>query len=593
MNENTLLTTLIEKLLNDKPAGQIMHPDYSLVLQKCASSPRLCVQQTLTIAADYLIPPPPAMAATATFAECCKNAQPTKGDEFVRIDSDEDEDCDNLTTTTTTTASTTNRRHPLFIGENEDDDEIVDEELDETKSMCSELSVGREVQTVDDLEGATSKPPKDPGGRVSLLDMNDNHSNSSQDDDTNADAVRTSKSTQRNPFALASSLRFSVPFGFPTNPACPAISPFQEEFLRKSHLYAEELMKHQMQLMAAARASAFSLRSTQNTALAQSPLSVNSFSKIGQISAAAAAAAMASNLTVPPQQYNFQPQHYATVPSDTLAKLSALSKQAPSTQVMSTLNQLQTQMQARLPSALLNNDHEQLHERALKFSIDNILKADFGRNHYNDLSECSRKSNNVSKIARSSKRNLTTNNHATNSNDITDALPSPTQTYSTSVSVASMCTNSNDSSSTAVSSSYGGGSSVDLVKLSPLQTPAVSPQSQAQPTIASAQPATALLTSTSCNNSTESAKVTGNCASKSSLDDNKETCSSTSSTSGGSGPIVWPAWVYCTRYSDRPSSVHNRIDLKLLPQDDLGMGLYRTTYYRLAQVAAPSKILIN
>jgi hypothetical protein len=23
---------------------------------------------------------------------------------------------------------------------------------------------------------------------------------------------------------------------------------------------------------------------------------------------------------------------------------------------------------------------------------------------------------------------------------------------------------------------------------------------------------------------------------------------------GGDGPMVWPAWVYCTRYSDRPSS---------------------------------------
>ncbi|EAU76363.2 AGAP008025-PA, partial [Anopheles gambiae str. PEST] len=27
-----------------------------------------------------------------------------------------------------------------------------------------------------------------------------------------------------------------------------------------------------------------------------------------------------------------------------------------------------------------------------------------------------------------------------------------------------------------------------------------------------------------------------------------------SSGSGSGGPMVWPAWVYCTRYSDRPSS---------------------------------------
>ncbi|XP_068621882.1 homeobox protein invected-like [Battus philenor] len=37
-------------------------------------------------------------------------------------------------------------------------------------------------------------------------------------------------------------------------------------------------------------------------------------------------------------------------------------------------------------------------------------------------------------------------------------------------------------------------------------------------------------------------------------DDGSSNQSSTSTTVGENGPMVWPAWVYCTRYSDRPSS---------------------------------------
>ncbi|XP_041985055.1 homeobox protein invected-like [Aricia agestis] len=37
-------------------------------------------------------------------------------------------------------------------------------------------------------------------------------------------------------------------------------------------------------------------------------------------------------------------------------------------------------------------------------------------------------------------------------------------------------------------------------------------------------------------------------------DDSGSNQSSTAGATGGDGPMVWPAWVYCTRYSDRPSS---------------------------------------
>ncbi|XP_048001917.1 homeobox protein invected-like isoform X2 [Leguminivora glycinivorella] len=37
-------------------------------------------------------------------------------------------------------------------------------------------------------------------------------------------------------------------------------------------------------------------------------------------------------------------------------------------------------------------------------------------------------------------------------------------------------------------------------------------------------------------------------------DDSASNSGSTTGTTSGDGPMVWPAWVYCTRYSDRPSS---------------------------------------
>ncbi|EDS34530.1 conserved hypothetical protein [Culex quinquefasciatus] len=43
------------------------------------------------------------------------------------------------------------------------------------------------------------------------------------------------------------------------------------------------------------------------------------------------------------------------------------------------------------------------------------------------------------------------------------------------------------------------------------------------------------------------------------------TSGSTTTTSGSGGPMVWPAWVYCTRYSDRPSSVR-----KVMEEEETG-----------------------
>nr|BAU59350.1 engrailed2 [Pedetontus unimaculatus] len=113
--------------------------------------------------------------------------------------------------------------------------------------------------------------------------------------------------------------------------------------------------------------------------------------------------------------------------------------------------------------APLNNNNNEPVTRTLKFSIDNILKPDFGFT-----------------------RSIVT--HSTNSNN---ALPQPL--------VSNNSRNCNSSSSSSCSSSSSSASSVEPVDLSRQET-------------------------------------TGN------------------KKSGSSQPLVWPAWVYCTRYSDRPSS---------------------------------------
>uniref|UniRef100_A0A1I8NZ57 Uncharacterized protein n=1 Tax=Stomoxys calcitrans TaxID=35570 RepID=A0A1I8NZ57_STOCA len=585
-----------------------MHPDFSLVLQKCASNLSLKHKQPLL----FMNPETAAMMSCSTaesmpvLGRNTTSSSPSKeegedSDDLVRIVSDDDEEEENegheLEEETQIMElekiASKRLRLPLEIQRppqaEEDDDDI---------SMCSELSVGQE-HTGEESRRSHAQPNAED---EEILDISDTHSNSSAEE-RNATPSTPGSADPINPFALANTLRFPVPFSLQAHGA-PAVatvanstsmSPFQEEFLRKSHLYAEELMKHQMQLMAAARASAFSLRSqhlhnASNASMTHHSQAsglghINPLSKIGQISAAAAAAALtaaaAQHTSKPatslPQQYQHlahpQPQppphalihhpanHMAVAaaaaaaasashsPSDTLAKLTALSKQTTSsstTQMMSTLNQLQTQMQAHLPG-LLHDNNDNLHERALKFSIDNILKADFGRGQSppqtlmmkkSQVSQRQRQklisSSSSSAVSQSTSSMLNEaleqhhhHHHQLNNNNNNSSIPASAQSFSSSL--ASICTNSNDSNSTAVSSSYSSanGTAGDLVKSSPSQTPTLSPGLTDK--------------SISSKSANEEGAVTS-------------TASTTSGTGGSGGPIVWPAWVYCTRYSDRPSS---------------------------------------
>lgn len=507
-----------------------MHPDFSLVLQKCASNLSLKHKQPFLHKINN----------KAKNMSDLNPLSPEEQEDLVRIVSDEEDES----------------REPTDYKEMPNQEPDLN---DDNISMCSELSVGKE------------NPEQEPSLQMEeeeeeILDISDTHSNSSNEELAQSSLVGAQES-HLNPFALANTLRFPVPFPGLTNnnnATTTNISPFQEEFLRKSHLYAEELMKHQMQLMAAARASAFSLRSHSITPqLSSAPHLVNPLhplAKIGQLSAAAAAAlsAAAQQNHKPLNHNHYQQQmlqHHHQNPHlnhqqyDTLAKLTDLSKHhtpasnhtsSTTQQMMSTLNQLQTQMQAHLPG-LLHDNNDNLHERALKFSIDNILKADFGRSNSLDSPPLQRKSSTHKSHNQRHKLNASTPCSSASSSVLTESLEHTVQSLSNNISpttqtfsssLATICTNSNDSNSTAVSSNYSSANgAADLVKSSPSQTPTLSPGFSENGSAANNKNSTA----NSSNNKEESG-------------------TSTSATGTGSGPIVWPAWVYCTRYSDRPSS---------------------------------------
>ncbi|XP_069964576.1 streptococcal hemagglutinin-like [Bactrocera oleae] len=391
-----------------------------------------------------------------------------------------------------------------------------------------------------------------------------------------------------DPYVVASALRMPVPV-LPRTTNHTA--SFQTEFMRKSHMYAEELMKQQMQLMAAARASAFTLRGAAVadtltpdrrtfTRLQGAPQPMSNFAgiqsqltaitKMSQLSAAAAAAAVAVAAVANNNQAT-QQQNKTNLPNstDTLNKLSALTtahtQLSPTTaSAVSSLSQLQAQMQAHFPYAHgnhtnnnLNNNNNNLNEPALKFSIDNILKADFGR-RLAEGAACMAACNNAARAA----KGITTHNSSSATQRVrkaANALPAvgsavggaassstaidlthlsaatttaaSSATLNFSHTLANICTNSSDSNSTAVSSSFGATS--EHAK-SPANGELSSSGAKCTPGEFGAK-------------AMEEANGSGNAV------------KSSGTGASGSGPIVWPAWVYCTRYSDRPSSATTTI----------------------------------
>lgn len=422
------------------------------------------------------------------------------------------------------------------------------DKINDRMSCCSddsELSVGQE-ECCDNGSAATGSVSKrsrfsgtgnDHDQGIDECESGDNLSSLSEDNRVrggseplcNDDASSDSNSIRESgdPGLLSSPSSLGVQAGSIIRPSPTRL---QEEFLRKSHLYAEQLMKQQMQFMAVARASAFQLH---HGALSpdmckvgfRPPENANTFSSFGGIQSHLNAISKISS------QLTCEESALSRLTAFGLSSSRELSQSPPSS-----LNQFhQHHNHPLLPHQLLNNN---LNERNLKFSIDNILKADFGRRITDPILK--RAAGQSAGGGKSSHNGRRTSNR-TNSEkhgapiDLTSSL------------LAGSSVNSNSAISTP---------SVNLrTSIDPIPT-ATSPSSaSSSPNFNVATGVSSSQSSSTCTATSPSSSSTPAAASNSGGSTTENGSSSGGSVNNGSGgPVVWPAWVYCTRYSDRPSS---------------------------------------
>lgn len=399
---------------------------------------------------------------------------------------------------------------------------------DDQMSCCSddsELSVGKEVDS-----GGTSVGVAN--AIVNVFSNNNNNNNNVSaigrhrfrkpiDDD--ADSVVAEDSCSRTPNLISddvsseSSIKYTtlIP-NSPRDDAAAALrfpivrpSPtrLQEEFLRNSQLYAEELMKHQMSFMAA----------TKGLNINGSVVKEHGFNgRQGASDGSEAKAgfrphirAMGENKAdgVRWQQLDDRSSqspdglHFRGIHShlNAISKItSALGRDIVG--LTSPISSITSRESSQSPPSHFNqlmqhHHNNMMNDSNLKFSIDNILKPGFGRRITDPLLKRN-KSNKKSMAQRALQQQQQQQHKAV----VPEKHGTPidltaTTTSTTTTAVATAAINA---------------------------TPATSPESVAA--VAPASPA-----------GSEQDKV-----------------SSTSASS--SSPMVWPAWVYCTRYSDRPSS---------------------------------------
>lgn len=387
-------------------------------------------------------------------------------------------------------------------------DSLHKEHDDDQMSYCSdesELSVGKEVES----EHAFDKQQDDD-------DENGRRKRHNENESINY-LYQSSRLTEKLPHcptddASNEALRYANKV--PNTIIRPSPTRIQEEFLRKSQLYAEELMKHQMNFMAATRGLNVSPKINEHSF--GYPVRPDTISPIR--AAAAVAAAAGGPIGDDPTHHHhvnsragFRPhirisadleQKWNTIddrnsqsPEGTSFRgihshLNAISRITLAlgrdmTNLTSPVGSLTSRENSQSPPnhlhQLLNNN---VNDTNLKFSIDNILKPGFGAGR--------RITDPLLKRIKGGRKNAQrapaiTKEHVTPM-DLTAAPPSTT----------------------------------------PLSTAPPSPASSEQDKV----------TATNNNNKESSSNPSGT--------------GSSSSSSGG--PMVWPAWVYCTRYSDRPSS---------------------------------------
>ncbi|XP_052864324.1 homeobox protein invected [Anopheles cruzii] len=447
-------------------------------------------------------------------------------------------------------------------------------ELDEADRMSccsddSELSVGQEV-------------PDDLRAPATAEDMSNDSSRYSKDV-PELDFVRLQQHQQQHQHQHQQQQQAMLR---------PSPTRLHEEFLRNSQLYAEELMRQQMQIVAAARGltmaagSPGSSKSPLETTAARSPLpggfrpttttmatsrsdlrneiyrhetgspggeASSSSSFRGIHSHLSAISAITQNLNsdlskltsptafagsmrtsressqsppVHPFQHHYQPHHHHHHP----------------------FHQQPHPHQLAL-AALNNNIANALHDQSLKFSIDNILKADFGR-RITDPLLLKRSGPKAPGTGPSGGRKA--HDKTPSAIDLSGAQEQQQQSLAPLVSgvgtvgsISNGSTVSKSSSSFCPRSSSSRASSGSVSSVGSVGSEDVSPMSPLSSTGSmkgdgAGGGGAAASTSGSSGGGGGSGSATGS--------------SSSGGGSGSGGPMVWPAWVYCTRYSDRPSS---------------------------------------
>lgn len=188
----------------------------------------------------------------------------------------------------------------------------------------------------------------------------------------------------------------------------PSPTRFHEEFLRSSQLYAEELMRQQMSIVAAARGIQMSTKlntdptsvvlqnpisnplaimpttrldeTNNSTSLVDSSLSIMSFRPLLRNQGEQE---NNNSLPVRTEHLNFRNlhSHLNAISQITNNLTSDIRKiTSPSLSSITSRESSQSPPNYQLhPQNFFNHHQNQINEQNLKFSIDNILKADFGR----------------------------------------------------------------------------------------------------------------------------------------------------------------------------------------------------------------------
>lgn len=412
---------------------------------------------------------------------------------------------------------------------------------DDRLSCCSEdseLSVGKEedggIQTASSLSIFQLASSKHAALRRTMTHPDENIdtaedscsrtpitqlSSGSVDEMSNESILKSSPMTPPNP------LRFPIVRPSPTR--------LQEEFLRNSQLYAEELMKHQMSFLAATKG--LQLSTNNDHRVSDSKPGFRPLIRNQPVQDQESRWPITDDLNQSPNQS--ETTHFRGIHShlNAISKItSALGRDLSS--LKSPVGSMNSRESSQSPpnqyNQLLLNQNMLLNDSNLKFSIDNILKPSFGRRITDPLLKRSKTGKKtVAQKAAAQQRNL-------------QKLQAATERHGTPIDLTASMT-SNPVPPPPSTTPFSSESPIpDNTSIDSASTSAISP---------GAPPTTDLLLSPANTNATSSSDQD-----KVSSSSTSSTTTTSSSASSSSSPMVWPAWVYCTRYSDRPSSGTNK-----------------------------------